>query len=168
MMPLVESFSRWLHATRLSWAMAGGYPWLWPLCETLHFIGMALLMGIVGLLDLRMLGVAKGLPLKPLNRLLPWGIVGFVINLITGFLFFSGDPFQYIHNAVFWFKMAFVLLAGINVGVFYLTGISQRVDSVQGGEMVPASARVVAATSLFLWIGVMYWGRMLPFLGDAF
>ena len=87
---------------------------------------------------------------------------------ITGFLFFDGDPFQYIHNAVFWLKMAFILVAGLNVGMFYLTGISRRVDAVQGGENVPLSAKVVAATSLFLWIAVMYWGRMLPFLGDAF
>ena len=167
-MSYVESFSQWLHGTWLSWAVSGGYPWLWPASETLHFIGMALLVGIVGLLDLRMLGLVRGIPLKPLNRLLPWGIFGFVINLITGFLFFAGDPFQYIHNAVFWLKMGFILLAGINVALFYLTGLSRRVDTVQGGEDVPLTAKAVAATSLFLWIGVMYWGRMLPFLGDAF
>ena len=167
-MRIVVLFSHWIRGTRLSWAVSGGYPWLWPACETLHFIGMALLIGIVGLLDLRMLGMVKGLPVRPLNRLLPWGIFGFVLNAVTGFLFFSGDPFQYIHNNVFWLKMAFVALAGVNVGVFYLTGLSRRVDAVGGGEEVPAAAKLVAATSLFLWIGVMYWGRMLPFLGDAF
>ena len=64
--------------------MAGGIPWLWPLCETLHFIGLALLMAVVGLLDLRMLGFAKDIPLGPLQRLTPWGILGFAINLVTG------------------------------------------------------------------------------------
>lgn len=167
-MPYIESFSQWLHGTRLSWAVAGGYPWLWPASETLHFVGMTLLIGIVGLLDLRMLGLLKGLPLKPLNRLLPWGIFGFGVNAITGFLFFAGDPFQYIHNIIFWLKMAFVALAGANVALFYLTGLSRKVDSVNGGEEVPTTAKIVAATSLFLWIGVMYWGRMLPFLGEAF
>jgi hypothetical protein len=167
-MTLVESFSTWLHSTSLSWAAAGGYPWLWPACETLHFVGMALLVGIVGLLDLRMLGFIKGLPLAPLNRLLPWGILGFVINLITGFVFFAGDPFQYIHNNIFWAKMLFIAIAGVNVGIFYLTDLSRRVDQVGAGEDVPRAARIVAATSLFLWIGVMYWGRMLPFLGGAF
>lgn len=167
-MAAVETFSRWLHGTSLSWAVSGGYPWIWPACETLHFAGMAMLIGTVGLLDLRMLGLVRGLPLKPLNRLLPWGIGGFGINLLTGFLFFAGDPFQYIHNAVFWLKMAFIVLAGINVSVFYFTGMSRRVDSVAAGASVPLSAKVVAATSLILWIGVMYWGRMLPFLGDAF
>src|SRR3954463_7303948 len=65
--------STWLHGTTLSWAARGGWPWLWPLCETLHFVGMAMLIGIVGLLDLRMLGFVKGVPLRPLQRLLPWG-----------------------------------------------------------------------------------------------
>jgi hypothetical protein len=167
-MALVQAFAHWIHATRLSWAVAGGYPWIWPACETLHFIGMALLIGIVGLLDLRMLGLFKGLPLQPLTRLLPWGLGGFALNAITGFLFFAGDPDQYIHNAVFWFKLLFILLAGANAGLFYLTGISRRVDRVRGGDDVPRSAKLVAATSLFFWIGVMYWGRMLPFLGDAF
>jgi len=167
-MATVEAFSKWLHSTNLSWAMAGGYPWLWPACETLHFVGMALLIGIVGLLDLRMLGFLRSLPLKPLDRLLPWGIAGFVINMVTGFLFFTGDPFQYIHNVVFWLKMAFILLAGINVAAFYLTGLHRRVNTVGAHEDVPAAAKLVAAASLFLWIGVMYWGRMLPFLGEAF
>ena len=167
-MALVESLSRWLATTDLSWAARGGYPWVWPACETLHFIGMALLVGIVGLLDLRMLGFVKGLPIAPLNRLLPWGIAGFVLNLMTGSIFFAGDPFQYIHNTVFWAKMLFVMLAGANVCVFYLTDLSRQVDAVKAGEDAPRAARWVAAVSLFLWIGVMYFGRMLPFLGGAF
>ena len=71
MMATIEQFSRWLHGTSLSWAVAGGWPWLWPAAETLHFVGMAILIGTVGLLDLRMLGVANGLPLGPLERLIP-------------------------------------------------------------------------------------------------
>jgi hypothetical protein len=167
-MAAVEAFSKWLSATSLSWAMAGGYPWLWPACETLHFIGMAMLVGVVGLLDLRMLGLVKGLPLKPLDRLLPWGVAGFAINVVTGFLFFAGDPFQYIHNSVFWLKMAFIAAAGLNVAAFYVTRLHGQVEAVGPGEDVPPAARLVAATSLLLWIGVIYWGRMLPFLGDAF
>ena len=69
-----------------------GYPWVWPTCETLHFIGMALLMGVVGVIDLRMLGVMKSLSFAPLHRLLPWGIAGFVINLTTGLMFLPEIP----------------------------------------------------------------------------
>jgi hypothetical protein len=165
---MVQTFSTWLHSTRLSWAVAGGVPWIWPLCETLHFMGLALLMGFVSVFDLRMLGMAKGLPLGPLHRLMPWAILGFLINLTTGFLFFAGDPFQYIHNIAFGMKLLFIGLAGVNVIVFYVTGLYRHVDSVGAGQDVPFAAKVIAAASLFLWVGVMYWGRMLPFIGNAF
>jgi hypothetical protein len=165
---LIQAFATWLHSTRLSWAVAGGVPWIWPLCETLHFMGLALLMGVVAVFDLRMLGMARELPLGPLQRLMPWAILGFTINLITGFLFFAGDPFQYIHNIAFAFKILFIVLAGVNVILFYVTGLYRKVDSVAAGHDVPAAAKITAAVSLFLWIGVMYWGRMLPFIGNAF
>jgi hypothetical protein len=165
---MIQTFATWLHSTRLSWAVAGGVPWIWPLCETLHFIGLAILMGIVSVYDLRMLGMAKALPLGPLQRLMPLAILGFLINLTTGFLFFTGDPFQYIHNIAFGFKLLFIGLAGVNVILFYVTGLYRKVDSVAAGQEVPAAAKVAAAVSLFLWVGVMYWGRMLPFIGNAF
>jgi hypothetical protein len=165
---MIHGFSTWLHATKLSWAVAGGVPWIWPLCETLHFMGLALLVGIVGVFDLRILGMAKGLPVGPIQRLMPWAILGFAINLITGFLFFAGDPFQYIHNIAFAMKLLFIALAGVNVIVFYVTGLYRHVDGIGAGHDAPIAAKVVAAASLFLWIGVMYWGRMLPFIGNAF
>ena len=144
-----------------------GVPWIWPACETLHFIGMALLMGVIGAVDLRMLGFLKRLPFAPLHRLLPWGIAGFIINLITGALFFAGDPYQYKDNIAFWFKMLFIVLAGTNVLVFYLIPF-RRVEAMGPGDDAPMSAKVVAATSIFLWFGVMCWGRMLPFIGSSF
>ena len=73
-MTALLQFNTWLTGTTLGWAVRGGVPWIWPLCETLHFMGMALLVGIVGVLDLRLLGVAKGLPVSPLSKLLPWGL----------------------------------------------------------------------------------------------
>jgi hypothetical protein len=165
---MVQALAGWLHSTRLSWAVAGGMPWIWPLCETLHFMGLALVIGVVGVFDLRMLGMAKGLPLGPLQRLMPWAILGFLINLITGFLFFTGDPFQYIHNVAFGFKLLFIGLAGVNAILFYVSGLSRKVDAVGAYQDVPAAARLAALASLFFWIGVMYWGRMLPFIGNAF
>jgi hypothetical protein len=165
---MIQTFSVWLHSTRLSWAVAGGIPWIWPLCETLHFMGLALLVGVVGVLDLRMLGMAKQLPLGPIQRLMPWAVLGFTINLVTGFLFFVGDPAQYLHNVAFAWKLIFIGAAGVNVILFYVTGLYRRVDSVGAGHDVPLAAKLAAATSLFLWIGVMYWGRMLPFIGNAF
>jgi hypothetical protein len=131
-------------------------------------MGLAMLIGAVGLVDLRMLGVAKGLPFAALHKLIPWGVAGFLINLITGFLFFAGDPFQYINNIAFGLKVLFILLAGLNMIAFYATGVFRTAEALGPGDDAPVSAKLIAASSLFLWIGVMYLGRMLPFIGNAF
>ena len=163
---MMNTFLEWLHSTTIAQAMTL-YKWTWPTCESLHFIGMALLIGVVGALDLRMLGIAKNVSFEPLHRLLPWGIAGFVINLVTGALFFAGDPFQYVNNVAFYLKLIFIALAGINVLVFYY-GPFEKIKTLGPGQDAPGSAKLIAATSLFLWFGVMFWGRMLPFIGNAF
>lgn len=167
MMTLLDQLAVWLNETQLAFVMRDD-PWLWAFCETIHFLGLAMMVGAIGVLDLRMLGVAKHLPMRPLHRLVPWGIAGFVANLITGLMFYTADAHQYTHNIAFQMKMLFVLLAGINVLYFYGARVSQRVESLGPGADAPIDAKVVAASSLFLWFGVMYWGRMLPFIGTAF
>jgi len=165
---VITAFAGWLHATALGWAISGGLPWLEPTFKTLHFIGLALLFGCVGAIDLRLLGVAKGLPIGPLQRLMPFAALGFAINAVTGIGFFAGSPFQYLQNIAFWMKMLCIFLAGLNALVFYVAGFGQIVTSIGPGEEAPLGAKAVAAASLLLWIGVMYWGRMLAFLGNAF
>jgi hypothetical protein len=164
---LLQDFAAWLQTTSVSHAINQS-AWLWAACETLHFLGMALLIGAIGVLDARMLGLFKQLPPKPLERLVPWGIAGFALNLATGAVFFIGAPGQYVGNVAFLFKMLFILLAGLNVAVFYLTGLGQRIGRLGPGDSAPATAKFVAVSSLFLWFGVLYWGRMLPFIGNAF
>jgi hypothetical protein len=166
-MSFVVAFSTWLKGTEMS-RFVTHYAWVWPACETLHFIGLAMLVGVIGMLDLRMLGLAKGLPLAPLHKLVPWGVSGFIINVLTGSMFFAGDPFQYIHNYAFWLKMMFIAIAGLNMLAFYVTGVFRTAEALGPGEDAPMLAKVIAGSSLFLWVGVMYLGRMLPFLGNAF
>ena len=162
----LDAFSHWLQSTALSKSILETQ-WTWPICETLHFVGLALLIGAVGLADLRMLGMAKGLRFEGLHRLIRWGIAGFTICAITGTLFFIGAPFQYVHNVVFQLKLLFILLAGINALIFEMKVLPQMGDLAPGQD-APMAAKVVAASSLFLWVGVMFLGRMLPFLGEAF
>jgi len=167
MISWIDPFATWIQTTQLAFLMRDN-PWLWAFCETVHFLGLAMMVGAIGALDLRMLGVAKQIPMRPLHRLVPWGIAGFMANLITGIMFYSADAMQYSHNVAFQFKMLFVALAGVNVLYFYGAKVSQRVEAMGPGASAPVSAQVVAGVSLFLWFGVMYWGRMLPFIGTAF
>jgi hypothetical protein len=164
---MMDSLALWLESTAVSKAVTH-YSWIWPACETLHFVGLALLIGNVGLLDLRMLGVAKRLPVAPLARLVRWGVLGFVINLLTGIVFFVGAPSQYVNNIAFQYKLLFIALGGANLVVFNVSGVARRVGVLGPGDDAPAAAKIMAAASLFLWVGVMFWGRMLPFIGDAF
>ncbi|MGB7218668.1 MAG: hypothetical protein WBD07_07655 [Vicinamibacterales bacterium] len=163
---MLGAFAYWIHATALGRAAGGGVPWLGPACLTLHFVGLALLIGCVGAFDLRLLGVARGLPVGPLRGLMPWAVLGFSINLATGLILFAGNPFQYIDNLAFWLKMLFIVLAGINAVLYYLTGLRRRVELLAAGQHAPVLAKVFAAASLFLWVGVIYWGRMLLIIGN--
>lgn len=140
-------------------------PWMWPTCETLHFIGLTLLMGVVLVVDLRVLGVMKGVSFASLHRLLPLAAIGFGVNVITGILFFVGIPHQYTGNRAFYWKLALVLLAGLNALYFTLLEEPWELGS---GEDAPLTAKFAAASAMLLWVGVMYCGSMLPFLGNSF
>ncbi len=140
-------------------------PWMWPTCETLHFVGLSLLCGVVFLVDLRVLGVMRGVSFASLHRLLPWAALGFGVNIGTGMLFFVGIPGQYIHNPSFYWKIGLAVLAGANA--LYFT-ILDEPWSLGPGEDAPLTAKLAAVSAMVLWIGVMYCGSMLPFLGNAF
>jgi uncharacterized membrane protein len=137
--------------------------WVWPILETLHFVGLILLLSTIGILNLRVLGFFKQLPLAPIHQFLPWGLAGFVINVITGFLFFMGMPGFYSPNLVFQLKMLSILLAGTNLVIFYCSGAFLSLEKLGPSEDAPAMAKFVAACSIFLWIAIIVLGRYIPF-----
>jgi hypothetical protein len=97
-----DAWERWVRATGLHHFGADHY-WLWPMSETLHYLGLSLLLGTVGLFDLRVLGMAKAIPPSALHKLIPLGIAGYCVNILTGIAFFSGFPEQYAYNpSSFW------------------------------------------------------------------
>ncbi len=139
--------------------------WVWPTCETLHFIGLTLLMGVVLLVDLRVLGVLKGVSFASLHRLLPWAALGFGLNVVTGLIFFVGIPGQYTQNKAFYWKIALVMLAGLNALYFTLL---EEPWALGPGADAPLTAKIAASSAMLLWVGVMYFGSMLPFIGTSF
>jgi hypothetical protein len=168
MWPLISEFSKWLMTTQLSHDMAGQWKWGWATCETLHFIGLSLLLGCIGVLDLRMLGFAKHIPPEAIHKMVPFGVAGFSLCAITGSLFFIGAPFQYVKNIAFLFKLIFIAIAGFNILFFYVGGVHKKIANLGPDDTPPLSARVVSWVSIIAWFGVIYWGRMLPFVGNAF
>jgi uncharacterized membrane protein len=142
-----------------------GVKWVWPTLQTLHFMGLTILMGVVFIVDLRILGAMKNVSFVAVHRLLPWGILGFGLNLFTGMCYFIAAPFQYTHNPTFYWKIALVMLAGANA--IYFTVFDEPWKLMPGGEATLKS-KTMALSAVVLWIGVVFCGLMLPFLGNAF
>jgi hypothetical protein len=140
--------------------------WIWPIVEDLHFIGLIMLMAAVGTLNLRMLGFFKKLPVAALHRFMPMGIAGLVINILTGFLFFIGMPYFYVFNLFFHAKIAAVALAGTNLILFHCTPAFRSWENVGPGDGTPIGAKLVAASSIVLWLAVIIIGRYIP-LGES-
>ena len=162
----MEAFADWLAGFGL-WTLFNDYDWLWPACEVIHFVGMAMLIGTIGILDLRILGIGKGLPIRALEALVPIGVAGFIMNSITGVLFVvgnpTGGPIAYLDNLAFQIKVLLMLIAGINLFAFYFTVISRAAESIEATGDADASAKAVAATSLVLWFGVILFGRLIMY-----
>lgn len=136
--------------------------WGWPAVESLHFIGLTLLVGTVGLFDLRLLGIGRGINIAALHSLVPWGVAGFAINLVTGFMFLVSDPGQYVYNPAFQLKMLAIVIAGFNLMVFYSL-LAPQVRALPNTATVPSAARLVALISLMCWVAVISFGRLITF-----
>ena len=153
----------WLQTAAIASAFVFDNPWVWPINEIFHFVGLCILFGVVLLVNLRLLGVIKGVSFAALHRMLPWVIVGFVINAVTGMLFFVANHAQYVANPAFQWKMVLLLLAGVNF--LYLTVYDE--GWALGPDDNPTRlTRVLAASSIVFWVGVIFLGRWLPYIGS--
>jgi uncharacterized membrane protein len=133
----------------------------------LHFLGLALIVGTVGALDIRIMGFAKQLPIAPLHKFVPWALAGLAINAVTGMLVLIGMPVYYTFDAAFWLKMLALMLLGLNAAAFYLTDAFSRVEQVRAGEDASTSAKLLAASSLCLWFAVIILGRYIQSLQET-
>ena len=136
--------------------------WAWPVWESMHFFGMSILIGTVGLFDMRLLGFARSVPVRAMHRLIPIGITGFLLNLSTGVGFLTATPDQYMYNKAFWVKSTLLVIAGLNV-LFFYGRVFRRLELEGPHAPPPLGARIAGGISLTAWIGVMAAGRLLTF-----
>ena len=94
-------------------------------------------------------------------------MAGLGLNVVTGMLAFIGMPPYYAADIAFWLKLAALMLLGLNVAVFYLTGIFHRVERLAPGEDATLPAKIVAASSLLLWFTVIISGRYIQHFEDS-
>lgn len=161
----MDALQEWMVSTPIN-QLVLGYAWSWPTLESLHFLGLCTLMGSLLIMDLRLIGFQRVIPLQAVHSLMPVAIVSFAINLITGVGFLFGDPGLYTANWAFWAKMILVLLAGVNFLV-YFTKVEPMILKLGPNEATPAIAKMVGVFSLLFWFGVLSFGRLLPYLGTG-
>lgn len=141
-----------------------GVIWIWPAMEAAHFIGMALIFGVVLLVGLRSLGVAKNLPYGALHRLLPLGALGLLVNIVTGFFFFIADSGRYVAMDGFPPKIIFLMIGG--AAIIYFT-IFDEAWELKAGDDATMLSKVMATITILSWAGVLIFGRLLPYYGDG-
>jgi hypothetical protein len=166
MTEMLDQFATWLAALPPSEMMRNSTA-LWPILETLHFIGLAMLVGVAGFFDMRLLGLFRRVPVEAVKQFMPFAMIGFAINLVTGVGFFMMYPAQYINSLAWWMKVLFLVIAGANA-LFFETVAARRLAVMQPGEDSPGVFKVIGTVSLVSWFLVLYFGRMLPFLGNAY
>jgi len=112
--------------------------------------------------------LARGIPFQAIHRLIPWGIGAYLLNVLTGIVFFLGHPDQYFYNNAFRFKALFMAIAGLNVVAFYGTSAFRELATLKGGMEAPMRAKIIAGTSLAMWVSVLICGRLLTFFRPPF
>ena len=137
-------------------AWIGTHAYAYPLLEMLHIVGIAMLLGSLLLLELRVWGFGAALPVEPLARLaLPLTLAGFALAATSGSLMFASQPGDLIANRVFVIKMGLVMLAGLNAALFHARGGLARLDRL---------ARVQTLLSVGIWLAVIVCGRWIAYL----
>lgn len=139
-----------------------GSAWLYPAANVLHVLGFVLVVGPLIAFDLRLLGVTRAGDIRDLAKTtLPWSLVGFGIALPAGLILFASDSSALLANAALRLKLVLLVLAGMNAAAVHASGV---LKSLPPGSMVPGRARLHAAASILLWVGVLVCGRMIAYV----
>jgi hypothetical protein len=163
-MVVVPAFCGWLEQSPIGAAVRQSL-WLFPAIETVHLLGMTVLVGTVAAFDLRLLcwGLQRTRVSDLARRLLPWTWVGFGLQVVTGALLFSSEAVKMYVNPAFRLKMLLICLAGMQALIFQLAA-RRNLAAWDERAAVPVAARIGGLISILLWIGVVAAGRWIGFI----
>lgn len=130
--------------------------WGYPIVLSCHAIGMAIVVGAFTMVDIRVLGFAGSIPISAFKRLLIIGWLGFLLNLVSGCLLFTGDAQRFFLQGVFEIKMGLIILGAI---------VMWRLMKTLKTYPESNRAKQLAALSLALWFGAIIAGRLTAYIG---
>lgn len=153
----------WLETTRVAVAMRE-WLWLYPAVEIVHILGFVLLVGAALLFDLRLLGLARHLPVSGMaGHLLRWARRSLLLVVPSGLLMFAAHATEMADNPAFQLKLLFLATAGLNAGLFHRVPF-RSVGDWDTEVRSPILARGAAVVSLVSWTGAIACGRLLAYL----
>jgi hypothetical protein len=153
----------WLETTRVAAAMRE-WLWLYPAVEIVHILGFVLLVGAALLFDLRLLGLARHLPVSGMaGHLLRWARRSLLLVVPSGLLMFAAHATEMADNPAFQLKLLFLATAGLNAGLFHRVPF-RSVGDWDTEVRSPILARGAAVVSLVSWTGAIACGRLLAYL----
>lgn len=147
-----------------TWLRESPSLWAFPLVLTLHTVGLGLIVGSTVVVDLRILGGASNIPLKPLEKFFSIMWLGFALNAVSGLLLFAKEATTVGVSGVFWVKMLLIALA-----IWVLTRIKTKVfeDPLVDTRPVPNNVRALALVSILLWAAAITAGRLMAYIGPT-
>jgi hypothetical protein len=159
----VTELLSWLEATPLA-VFISESDWAFPAIEAAHVIALALVIGTIAIVDLRLLGVASAhrAYTELSKEVLPCTWAAFAVAAITGTLMFISHPVTYFENTAFRIKILLLLLAGVNMLVFQFV-TSREVSQWDRAAKTPLAGKIAATLSLVFWIAVVFFGRRIGF-----
>jgi hypothetical protein len=155
--------AEWLETTAGSIALRESI-YMYPLVESIHVWGLALFVGMIAIVDLRLTGAAlRRVPTSEVaRRLLPWTAGAFCVMLLSGLMLFYAIPVRTYHSVWFRAKLILLVLSGLNAWVFH-ANVWRRVAEWDLDPVPPRGARVSGALSLLLWASIIFSGRMIAY-----
>jgi hypothetical protein len=152
---LLEAFADALAGTSFAhWAARS--PLAYPIANTMHVLGLALLLGPIALVDLRLLGAFRALPLQPfVAAIRPFAVAGLVALLLSGPVLFAADAVALAGSGTFRLKLFLVGLGIANALAFPLVW--------RNSDRVGMPARLMAVASLLLWTSAAVAGRWIAY-----
>jgi len=156
----MDPFLAFIESSDLSTWIRGESMLAFPTIITVHTIGMGLLAGGSCAIDLRILGVAAGIPLDGMRRFYPLLWLAFIVNAVTGVLLVIGYPTKQLTNPLFYVKLSLVALA---VWLVYRIGAEVLHPAAYGPKPLSRRAKWLAAASLAAWAGLIIAGRLLEY-----
>ena len=161
---MLEQFADWLSQTSLSIAIQTHNEWVIPTIQSIHIVGIGVVLASVFMIDLRVLGLTgtDQTLRQTTNRFGPWMSVAMVVLLITGVLMVIGEPARELLTFSFWFKMTLIVI-GTAIAVLFQRALKKNEHNWEHSVQKSPGLRALAILTLVVWVGIVILGRLIAY-----